>query len=62
MLFENSTGSPRWTRAMSFCKSEASYLDDDYGGDVYQNDDEAGDGGDVDDEGLQCHFAKQSKA
>ena len=47
---------------MSFCKSEASYLDDDYGGDVDENDDEAGDGGDVDDEGLQCHFAKQSKA
>ena len=32
---------------MSFCKSEASYLDDDYGGDVDENDDEAGDGGDV---------------
>ena len=26
ILLENSTGSPKWTRAMSFCKREASYL------------------------------------
>lgn len=26
ILLENSTGSPKWTRAMSFCRREASYL------------------------------------